>query len=689
MELGGTTDLARQRRERTTRTARTAFAVSVLGLPLWWVLGLVTVVPILLAVPLARDLLHRRRVLLPPGSGWWLLFLTWIALGVGVLWAVAPDTTSGGSSGRLLVFGLRAGWYVSCTVAMLWVGNTSRELLPDRTVYLLFGWLFVVTTCGGLLGVVAPDLTIPTLLQVLLPHSVSSNAFVAPIVSAQTADVQSVLGSPLPRPKAPFPFANTWGAMMALSLVFLVAAMTGLRRRVKLPTYAVVPVAAVPIVYSLDRGLWITLAIGGVAILVVLALHGRLLAVVTLTAVVLVGGSVLASGPLGAMYSSRIDHPHSNDRRMQLLTTTVVSTTVGSPVVGFGSTRNLQGSFASIAGASTPRCPACGVPPLGTQGQLWLVIFTQGWLGLAFFLVFLLLALARSWRCRTVNETVAAFAIAFFLIELPVYDTLGWPMLLVMVAIGLAWRESRDQVPAHGVVTVVRRPRRQELTVLAGTALIGAALAIGVVLHQEPAETGSVTVELTPTPSYLDVGPTAHALADPGGSFVVPTPVTVDTEAALLRSDAALSGASEQLGLSTAQLESMVSLSAAPLSDVLTLTARTAPDENATRVARSVAASYLAERRLFLDHSRRVLRSELERRLSRIDPLDPALAGERAYLRAAADYLAINRPQVGRIVGHVPSAAVPPQRAVPVTSGLALGLLGGAAVLRLRARHRS
>ena len=32
---------------------------------------------------------------------------------------------------------------------------------------------------------------------------------------------------------------------------------------------------------------------------------------------------------------------------------------------------------------------------LGTQGHLWLVLFSQGWLGLAFFLIFLVLALAR------------------------------------------------------------------------------------------------------------------------------------------------------------------------------------------------------------------------------------------------------------------------------------------------------
>ena len=95
----------------------------------------------------------------------------------------------------------------------------------------------------------------------------------------------------------------------------------------------------------------------------------------------------------------------------------------GSPVVGFGSTRDVEGTFTSIAGGATPSCPACGVPPLGTQGQLWLVLFSQGWIGTLFFLTFFVLALRRTWRCRTVDQTVTTFVVGIFLLQLSVYDT--------------------------------------------------------------------------------------------------------------------------------------------------------------------------------------------------------------------------------------------------------------------------
>ena len=107
-------------------------------------------------------------------------------------------------------------------------------------------------------------------------------------------------------------------------------------------------------------------------------------------------GAVLWASPLGNLAEQRADNQHSNNRRGMLLTETVGSVSQGSPLVGFGSTRDVQGSFSSIAGGATPDCPACGVPPLGTQGHLWLVLFSQGWLGLAFFLLFVVLALIRS-----------------------------------------------------------------------------------------------------------------------------------------------------------------------------------------------------------------------------------------------------------------------------------------------------
>lgn len=672
----------------STKAAIAVFLVGLLGLPVWWLLGLTTVVPLLMAVPLGWDLWQRRQVQLPPGAGWWLLFLAWVVIGAGVLWAAAPSAADDDGAARLLVFGYRLAWYLSCTVVLLWVGNTSRRQLPDRWVHGALAWVFVVATCGGLLGMLAPDLAVPTLAEQVLPGGLRSNSFVASLISAETADVQSVLGDPQPRPKAPFAFTNTWGSVMALSLVFFVAFLARARGRVRWLGLPVLAIAAVPIAFSLNRALWMALALGCAGVLVLLAARRRVVVLAAIGAVLVLGGMVAAQSPLGDVYSARIENPHSNERRSQLVSATVDSVTNGSPVVGFGSTRDVQGSFFSIAGGATPDCPACGVPPLGTQGQLWLVLFSQGWLGLLFFLVFLVLALSRTWRCRTTNETVATFAVGFYLLQLPVYDTLGMPLLIVMVAIALAWRERRED-PAAPPAHHLRAPRPREVAVVGLLCAVGAGAGVAVSGSTPPEETSTVALALTPTPTYLDVGETARSLdSEIDDPLAEPAVSTIDTEAALMRSQSALRRAGSAVDLSPEELRSAVSVAAPPLSQVVELTARVPAAEDAPAVADAVARSYLVERRGLLERQRADLLNQIDKKLRAIGPGDPARGTVRAYLRAAHDHLSTHRPGVGQVIRRTPGTAVPPARAVPITSGLALGLLAGVGLVRLTHRRR-
>ena len=178
-------------------------AALVLGLPLWWVLGLSELAPLALAVPMAAQLLRRRTIHLPGGFGWWLLFLGWVMLGVALLWVDAPSAVPGGGSGRLMVFAFRLAWYVACTIVLLWVANLDRIAVPDRTVHALVAVLFVIATAGGLLGVLAPELEFRSAIEYVLPGSIRSNGFVAAIVHPETADVQEVLGNPSARPRPP------------------------------------------------------------------------------------------------------------------------------------------------------------------------------------------------------------------------------------------------------------------------------------------------------------------------------------------------------------------------------------------------------------------------------------------------------------------------------------------------------
>lgn len=668
--------------DRPGRVARHCFVVGIAGLPLWWVLGIASVVPLVIAIPMLRDLRRRRRVVVPPGFGWWLLFLGWVALGLGTLWAAAPGALDDGGTGRLMVFGYRFLWYGACTVVLIWLGNTSAELLPDRTVHKVMSAVFVVAIAGGILGLVAPEFSITTLAQHVLPHGLRSNGFVSTLVSAEAADVQKVLGSSEPRPKAPFAFTNTWGSVMSLGLVYFVATVTTARSKWRLVAPVVLVVALVPIVWSLNRGLWI--AVGGccVGLLVLAASRRNTPAVAGLVLMVVVAGVTLTTTPLATTIHERLDHPHSNERRSQLLVATVDSMTAGSPVVGFGSTRNVAGTFTSIAGGATPTCPACGVPPLGTQGQLWLVLFSQGWIGTLFFLTFFVLALRRTWRCRTLNQTVATFVVGVFLFQLTVYDTLGLPMMLVMTAVGLAWREERTGVR-------MRRPSRRAVAAVVAAGVVGGLGGAATTIGVQPRQASTVTVALTPSPTYLDLGAASTRFAHVSGALVKqPEPATIDTEAALVRAQPTLSRAGHRVGMSAAQLRNDISISAPPLSTVLEVTVTTARGRNPAQAAQAVAVEYLNERRTYLENRRLSLIGRLDARLLALDPNDPAWAGTRTYLRTALDHLATHRPEAGSVIRLSDVQPVGTDRAVPVMTGVALGGLLALILVQLPRRKR-
>jgi hypothetical protein len=660
--------------------------VLLLGLPVWWLLGVVWLVPLVLAVPMALQLHRQRRIRVPPGIGWWLLFLVWATLGAMVLWSDAPGAVPGGGGGsRLVVFGYRLCWYVACAVVVLWVANADRRWLPDRLVHRLVGAVFVIAVAGGFLGLVAPMLEFRSALEWVLPPGIRANAFVQSLAHAEAADVQTVLGRPEARPKAPFAFTNTWGSAISLSALFFLASLRHVSVRTRLAAAGLLAAAAVPILYSLNRGLWGSLALGVVGVVVLAVAKGHRRMVLAVVATTVVAGTLLLASPLGGIYQDRLDHQHSNERRGQLVDTTVSSVSKGSPIVGFGSTRDVQGSFASISGASTPDCSACGVPPLGTQGQLWLILFSQGWPGLAFFLIFVLLALSRSWRCRTTNETVCTFAIAFLLFQLPIYDTLGLPLYLVMIAIGLAARdhaEGRGGTTPSWVRLTHPRQRREALLVTGALAVVGGVVALAVVPDRGEARwTTQVAIALAPAPVYLDTG-----LRMTGAGEKPPREITIDTEAAILLSERSLRRAVAHVGGDTEVIRSSLSVSAVPNSYVLEMSVSGTQPDRVRSVATAVAVSYLSARQDYLDQRRDDELVGLRAQLRDLSDEPQPTGVARALLTAAVDHLEFSRPSVGQLIRIEPPRSRS-RVAVPGASGAAVGILLAVAWLSARDRR--
>jgi hypothetical protein len=415
-------------------------AVLYLGFPLWWALGLAQLIFFAMAAAMAVILYRQRPLRVPRGFALWLLFLVWMLAGVFLVRATAPGTVPGGGLGRVAGFSVWAFWYVAITIAMLYVANTARQVSTQRIVRLL-GWMFVVTTGFGVLAVVAPTLEFQSPVELVLPNSLTSKNFVRTLVHPSLSSTSDFLGYVQPRPTAPFPYSNAWGNNIALYLPFFILAWFGRDAGWRRKVGPLVLVAAVfPITFSLNRGLWISLALAAVYAAVRLAVNGRGRALQMLVAAVLVGGVVFVSSPLYDTLLLRVETPHSNDRRAGTAETVVSTTVEGSPFVGYGTTRTMQGSFNSLAGGETSECHQCAAPPLGTQGFMWRLVLTTGFGGTLLCLAFFAYHFLRRARGPAPLDVTTCTVLLVAVLCFFVYDSLGSAMFTALIAIGLMAR---------------------------------------------------------------------------------------------------------------------------------------------------------------------------------------------------------------------------------------------------------
>lgn len=652
----------------------------ILGFPLWWLIGVAAFMPIVLAIVMLVQLWRRKVVALPSGFGWWLALLVWVGLGIFVLSADAPGGVPGGAGfSRLAVWGFNLATYLSSTVALVWMANLNEREMSFAKLSRVIGWFFVFSTFGGLLGMVAATVELRSLLELILPSGIRSNAFIRSLIHPGLADVQGVLGRPEARPKAPFAYANTWGSVIALSLpFFLVGWIKYGTRRHRLVAPVVLVLSSIPIVYSLNRGLWACLAVGVAFFIVLQVRKGRLGALVVATAAMAAGVALFLVTPLSTIVGERFENQHSNDRRGQLLVGTVEAAVNGSPVIGFGGTRDVQGSFASIAGGGTPECPACRVPPLGTQGQLWMVIFSQGVVGALFFLSFFLAALWRSSGLMTLTESVAFCAVLFFLIQIFVYDTGGIPMLIVMLGISAGWREWRVRHPERRVDTVASLTReisrRWVLIVVLG--LLGMAGGAAVATLTPPQYLARSYILLTNPPSYLQTE----------SDDTEPRQTTIDTEAALVVSRQTLeridAGPAVQAGI-----RDNLEITAIPSTQVLVITLRSTDPSVMEREAELIAQSYLDTRRLYLEVRQTQVLTDLYDQLADLMNLGVSASNsERMQLEGALFNTLVTPTSAGEILRISGPWQATREFGKQVGSGLAIGLLIGMTVVAYRPR---
>ena len=659
--------------------------------PLWWALGLTEWILFAMAVPMAAHLRRRRPLNVPRGIGWWLLFLLWVLVGgflinVDAFGAVAADSPT-----RILTFGYRFVQYLTITVVLLYVINTLGSVSTARIVRMV-ACLFITITVGGLLGVLAPQFEFPSLAELVLPSAISNVPFIQGMIHPTAAQLQVVLGYEAARPSAPFSFSNTWGLNFALTLPFFLQAWlgrdAGWRRWFAGP---ILVLAAVPAVYSINRGMWGALVAMAIFVAVRAALTRRPGLVVAIVASMTAVALVVMISPLGTIVALRFTNEGSEGGRTSLGSLAVESVSKTSPIVGLGSTRDVQGNFNSISGGATAQCPACSPPSLGTQGQLWLVVFSQGLVGLALFAVFFALMFFRSLRVRSPIVTMGLSVMVAWGLTLPVYNSLGVGMLVVMIAVGLLTRERADAIDESmttGARAATLRPlSHYALAVRAGLPGIAVTALLGLLLGA-----GWSVARPSPYEASLSVLLPESAINDSGA---YPTP-TLDTEAQMVAGSAVRSAVAQASDRSEAAVMGDLSVTATPVTRVLQVTFA-APREARARAGVEAAVSTMLEQRAaaLQEERKSVLLSLRSRQISLIsgratlvrqirsgDADEPntalrqqrnTLINEAAQLQAEIDRVTALVPESARTLDEVTVAQPNGQTKINVASGFAAG----------------
>jgi hypothetical protein len=435
------------------------------GYPLWWALGIADFIWIILAIPMAARMLawHRsgsRKIRVPAGFGVWLLFLVWVLGGIPMLSLTAPGTVESAISHRLISFAVRAASYGAVTILLLYAGNLTEREFPRRRLAWLLGLVALYAIGGGVAGVIAPNFEFnsPTLL--LIPHSLQANVQIQASMHPGLAQIQNVFGTTggQGRPKAPFDYTNAWGNSLSILLPWLIVAwwLTGTRNH-RLISGAAMVIALVPLVYSLNRGVWIGLGFAACYLAIRMAARGRLALMGTVLAGIAVIGVTVVATPLHSVISQRLQNGKSNDLRATL-TSVAIKDGLSSPVLGYGDTRQEIGSPSSIAIGPTAKCGNCGQTPVGGNGQLWLLLICNGIVGAAFYLAFFALGCWRYRRDTSPYGLAGVLVLLLSFVYMFTYVAVIAPLGFTMLAYALLWRSDLARRQPAGEPGAAARP---------------------------------------------------------------------------------------------------------------------------------------------------------------------------------------------------------------------------------------
>jgi len=386
--------------------------------PVWWALGVSAFTWIIVAIPVLASLIWRRRGRVPVAFILWLAFTSWVLLSGMQLH----------SGTRILTFSYRLALYAAAGVLFVYTYNLPRSRSLDTKILRILTVFWMIVVAGGYLGILVGSHTFTPPFEKLLPHGLQSQPFVRELVQPVFAEVRTFFGFPIARPAAPFAYSNYWGGNVAVltpvAIAAAIAAGRGTRRKL---IVCVLIASIVPMVFSLNRGMFLSLSFGILYVALRLALRGRLASLVSLLGVVALVIVILVTTPLGHLIAASFasTHGHSNTTRLSASQLALAGARQ-SPIFGHGE--------------PTPVTGRGNLPPIGTQGQLWMVLYSNGVPATIFFLGFFAAVL---WQTRRARGMAGLWLHTVPLVALPQIVVYGWlpvELQVVMVAAALAYR---------------------------------------------------------------------------------------------------------------------------------------------------------------------------------------------------------------------------------------------------------
>lgn len=398
------------------------------GFPVFWLLGATVIAGVALTVVMISYLAHHRAVRLVPGVYAFTAFVVWV-----VPCAVMIDSTE-----RLLGYAYRFSILLIVGTAFVYTISAGVRLTRRQIVDgLAFVWLF--TIAGGLLGLVFPEARLTTPVGLLLPDGLTSNEYVRDLFFPPLAEVQHPFGSPVDfvRPSAPFPYANSWGVAIVLLTPVAVACFLQARSRLVRVVVVIGLVAMIaPALATSNRGMFAGLVLAAVYVVVRLAIRDRAAPVLAIATLGVIGAAVLVGNGLLQQIATRQQYGDSSGTRWALYQETF-ERTLRSPLLGYGAPR---------PSASEPLISA------GTQGYVWMLMFSFGFVGLALFLTFLWGTTLRTWQAPGDIDLVlhSVLVVASVIIAIYGLDVMQLLSIMLVAAVLLRRRHGLDTAETGG-----------------------------------------------------------------------------------------------------------------------------------------------------------------------------------------------------------------------------------------------